>query len=181
MIVKGKMLGLMLAATMVVSLPMVVYADNVEQKPSPSAEASHQDGDWHHAKEAKMTADILNLSEDQQKQLQDIHQKQKDAMKNVFEQMKANKEALDSEIIKTAPDMSKINELQAQFKTIQAQMADNRLNSILAIKKFMTPEQFAGWMALEKEEMLMKHHGRHGFGPKDRDEKMGEGDAYAEK
>ena len=78
-------------------------------------------------------------------------------MKGVFEQIKANREAFDAEIVKATPDMNKVNEIQAQIKVLQGQMADDQLNSLLEVKKIMTPEQFAGYMALKKEKMLKKH------------------------
>ena len=148
---------------MAISVP-VVYADNGEVK---STDVGHQDGDWHHAQGERLTAQILNLSEDQQKQLKDIHQKQKDAMKSIFLQIKTNREAFEVEITKAVPDMNKINSIQTQIKDLQSQMADNHLNKLLEIKKVMSPEQFAGYMALEKEEDIMKHEGRQKFDHKD--------------
>ena len=90
--------------------------------------------------------------------MKDVHQKQKEAMKTVFEQMKTNRDAFDAEIAKATPDMAKINDIQTQFKTIQAQMIDSHLSSLLDIKKIMTPEQFAGYMALEREELMIDGH-----------------------
>ena len=166
MLVKTKIVGLMVAL-MALSAPMV-YADNGGNFAGGS-DLSHQIGDWHHGegwhrqKGHHMFAKILNLSDDQVKQLKESYKKQKEAMKNIFEQIKSNREALNTEIIKAAPDMNKVNEIQAQLKTIQSQIVDNRLNSVLAIKKVLTPEQFAGYMALEKARELMKHK-HHQFG-----------------
>jgi len=146
-----------MVALMALSAPMV-YADNG----GGDKDTWHQDGDRHQAKEEHMMAQVLNLSGTQEKQLKDIKQKQRDAKKSIFEQMKANREAFESEIVKATPDMSKINDLQTQIKTIQSQMADDHLSFILDIKKLLTPEQFAGYMALEKEEDLKKHEGHEG-------------------
>ncbi len=151
----------MMVTLMALSAPMV-YADNGGDKDS-----WKQDGDWQHAKHEHMTAKILNLSETQEKQLKDIRHKQKEAMRSTFEQMKADMVAFEAEIIKAAPDMSKVNDIQAKLKTIQSQMVDQHLSSILEIKKVLTPEQFAGYMALEREEDMMEHHGHHHPGPKD--------------
>jgi Spy/CpxP family protein refolding chaperone len=167
MLTKTKIAGLAVTL-MALSAPMV-YADNG----GGDKDSTHQDGDWHHGQKDNMTAQILNLSEDQQKQLKDSRQKRKDAMKSIFEQMKTNREAFESEIVKATPDMNKINDIQTQIKALQSQMVDNHLNSILEIKKIMTPEQFAGWMALEKEEDMMKHEGH---GHKHWGDKQEEGD-----
>jgi len=111
--------------------------------------------EWHPGKHHLM-ARVLNLTEDQQKQLKSIKQKEMGAMKSVFEQIKANREELNAEIVKATPDMNKVNNIQTQMKTLQSQMVDNHLNSILEIKKIMTPEQFIGYMALKKERKIMK-------------------------
>ncbi len=160
MLAKTKIAGLIMAL-MALSAPMV-WADS-----GVAAGPSHKEGEWHHGQKDHMMAQVLNLSEDQEKQLKDNRQKQKEAMKSIFEQMKSNRKAFDTEIVKAAPDMTKINDIQAQFKTIQSQMADNHLSSILEIKKILTPEQFAGYMALEKEEKLMRHEDNDKFGHKD--------------
>lgn len=157
---KTKITGL-IVALMALSVPFV-YADT-----GMGDKDSHQEGDWHHGKGEHMTAKILNLTDDQVKQMEALRQKRKESMKGTFEQIMSNREALNTEIIKATPDMNKINDFQNQLKAMQAQMADDHLNSILAIKKIMTPEQFIGYMALEKEEMLMKHKGHGSFGHKD--------------
>lgn len=175
MVAKTGITGLMMAL-MALSAP-VVWADTAAPDVKPAAAVTtttDQKGDWHQAKEARMMAEVLNLTEDQQNQLKDIKQKQRDARKSAFEQLKANKTAFESEIVKATPDMTKITDLQTQLKTLQSQMVDDHLNSILEIKKLMTPEQFAGYMALEKEEDLMKME-HHQFGHRDGFGKDGEG------
>jgi len=164
---KTKILGLAVAI-MALSAPMV-YAD----AGTGDKDSVHQDGDGHRPMHEHMTAKILNLSEDQEKQLKDLKQKQRDAKKTNMEQMKSNREAFEAEIIKATPDMGKINDLQSQIKTIQGQIVDAHLNNILDIKKLLTPEQFAGYMALEKEEDMMKEF-HHGFEHKDWSAKEGD-------
>jgi Spy/CpxP family protein refolding chaperone len=167
MLGKTKILGVMLVTAVVMNLPMWVYADN-----SGGDRDWHQDGRLHHGDGEQMVAKVLNLSEDQVKQLKDLHQKQRESMKSVFAQMKSNREAFNAQIIKATPDMNKVNDLQAQLKTIQSQMIDNHLNSMLEIKKILTPEQFAGYMALKKARQLMMQHGdkhKHWGNKADRD------------
>jgi Spy/CpxP family protein refolding chaperone len=171
MLAKTKIAGLAMAL-MVLSVPMV-YADNGMG----DGDSSHQAGDWLHGQQDHMMAQVLNLSDDQVKQLKDSQQKQKEAMKSLFEQMKANREAFNAEIIKATPDMNKINDVQTQIKTLQAQMVDNHLNSLLEIRKILAPEQFAGYMALKKErELIKKHMMEHDkFGHKGGFDKDGDG------
>jgi Spy/CpxP family protein refolding chaperone len=116
---------------------------------------------WNHGSSDPLLAQVLNLNDDQKKQLDGLKTKQKEDKKALLEQIKANREALMNEIVKAAPDMNKVNDLQTQLKNIQAQKADAQLNSLLEIKKLMTPEQFAGFLALEKEHHLRNHHHFH--------------------
>jgi len=166
-----KLLGILLATAVALTSPRLVWADEGE---AGDKNSSHQEGNWHHGQGEHMMFKVLNLSEDQEKLLKDNHQKQKEAMKVIFGQMKANREAFDAEIVKATPDMNQINTIQVQFKSIQSQMADNQLNTFLAIKKILTPEQFAGYMALKKERELMMHDGHNKFGHKDGFDKDGD-------
>jgi len=157
---KTNLTGLMIAAMVLSS--SIVYADNGGNF-STGSDSFKGGQECHHGKHHVM-ARVLNLTEDQQKQLKAIKQKQRETMKSTFEAIKSNREAFNAEIVKAAPDMNKINELQNQLKTIQSQMADNQLNSVLEIKKIMTPEQFAGFMTLKKEGKLMKQeHKKFGW------------------
>ncbi|MBF0511299.1 MAG: Spy/CpxP family protein refolding chaperone [Candidatus Omnitrophica bacterium] len=151
MSVKTKIAGITVAL-MALSIPLV-HADfgDDDMKSAPSGK-----GECHHGM-TQMLGDVLGLSEDQVKQIKDIDQKKQEAKKAVFEQLKSNRQAFESEIVKALPDMNKINTLQTELKAIKSQMIDNELNSTLAIKKIMTPEQFAGFMALEKAKKMMMH------------------------
>lgn len=162
---------------------MALYAPLALADNSPDAAKPMQEqGGGHHGQKDDMMAKVLNLSEDQVKQLQDLHQKERDTMKSTFEQLKAAHQAFEAEISKASPDMTKVDAAQAQIKTITGQMADNRLNSLLEVKKVLTPEQFSGYLALKKErELKMMHHhkggqfGHHGGWGKDRDGQKGPG------
>ena len=111
-------------------------------------------GGMHEQKERRIQEiyNQLNLSEDQKKQVDTNKQNQKAQKKVVFEQMKAQKEAMRQELMKPNLDMNKINSLQAELKAVHLKMMDNRLNSILEVRKILTTEQF------EKFSTLMKKH-----------------------
>ncbi len=93
----------------------------------------------------------LNLTEDQKKQLSENKKQKRENMKVLFGQMKSQKAALKQELMKPSLDMAKINEIQSQMKANMAQMADNRLNSILEVRKVLTPEQFSKFLSLMEE------------------------------
>ena len=101
----------------------------------------------------------LHLTDEQKKQLEDNKQKNREQKKVLFGQMKSARESLRQEFMKPDMDMSKVNAIHAQIKTLQAQMADDRLNSILAVRKILTPEQFKKFHELmEKHEKMERHH-----------------------
>ena len=154
---KSKFLGLILSAA-VLSLPLMAYADNDQGKDM------HKTGQWNHGPQPHLPsiAKVLNLSDDQVKQLEAIHEKDKAAMKAHFEQVRDNRNAFDAQIVLAQVDMNKINDIQTQLKTLQAQSLDDHLNSLLEIKKILTPEQFTGFMALKREREMMMHHGPKG-------------------
>ena len=172
---KLKIAGLMMVV--VVSVAPMVYADN--GMGNMGDKDGHHDGAWHHGPMDHMMAKLLNLSDDQVKQLKALHETQKDAMKAVFEQMKTSKESLNDEIIKATPDMTKVNTIVTQLKALQSQMVDAHLNDLLAVKKILSPEQFVGYMTLAKERRMKMHRHQmgmehHQFGPKGEFCKMGQ-------
>ncbi len=84
----------------------------------------------------------LNLSESQKKQLDENKLHSREKRKTLYEKMRSYKQALNQEIMKPQLDMAKIDEIQRSIKTLQAQMVDDRLESILAVRKILTAEQF---------------------------------------
>ncbi|MDE2027188.1 MAG: periplasmic heavy metal sensor [Candidatus Omnitrophica bacterium] len=154
MTAKMKMAGLAVALMGLLSFS-AAYADN-----GPMGGGNMHKG-WHHEDKGKRLGEVLNLTESQDKQLQALHEQQRTQMKAVFEQMKANRQDFEAEIAKEKPDMNKINDLQTKLKSIQAQMVDDHLNGILAVKKILTPQQFAGYMALKKERQMKMMHRMH--------------------
>ena len=90
----------------------------------------------------------LNLTDEQKKQLEDNKLKHQETRRASFEKMRSYKDALNQELMKADLDMNKINEIQSQLKALQSEMADARLNSILEVRKILTPEQFAKFISL---------------------------------
>jgi Spy/CpxP family protein refolding chaperone len=143
-ITKARIIGVLMTAVLALSVP-VVYADNGNG-------GNFRDGHWgkqcHYMK--GKSCHKLNLTDDQKKQLKDIWQKQREAMKATFEQIKANREALTNELLQTTPDVNKINDLKSKMEALGAQMLDNRINSDLEVKKILTAEQFAKYLEFQK-------------------------------
>lgn len=103
--------------------------------------------------------DQLNLTPEQKKQLEDNKAKNKEVMKAIFETIKSLRESLKAELMKPELDMNKISAIQSQIKPLQNQMTDNRLNSILEVRKIMTREQFAKFIELTAKHGTWGHKG----------------------
>ena len=133
------------------AVPAAYAADNGSTPEKPGS--SHK---WH--KKAKEIYSQLNLTDQQKKQIEANKSNDKAQAKALFENIKSNRQALKQELMKPQLDMAKINDLQSQNKTLQAQMIDNRLNSILAVRNILTPEQFSKFLSLMDERH--SHKGR---------------------
>ena len=96
----------------------------------------------------------LNLTEIQKKQLEDNKIQHRAKMKAVREQMKSYRQAFQQELMKPQLDMNKIHELHSRLKALESQMADDRLNSVLAVRSILTPQQFSEFAALMHKHKL---------------------------
>jgi len=101
--------------------------------------------------------DQLNLNDKQKQAMEANKAAHRGKVKQDFEKMKALKEEFNAELMKPKLDMGKINSLQKQFKALQAQLADDRLNSILEVRKILTPDQFSKFISLVKEHEKRYH------------------------
>src|SRR3989338_1642502 len=116
-------------------------------------------GKWRNEKQEKFYSQ-LNLTEEQKKQLADNKSKYRKKMKAQFEQKKFYRGAIKNELMKSELEMDKINNVQNQLKSLQAQMTDDRLSSILEVRKILTSEQFSKFISLmeeEKKEFKSRH------------------------
>lgn len=151
-ITKARIIGFLMTAVLALSAP-VVYADYGN---------GGNFGDGHGGRQGHYMKGKffhkLNLTDVQKKQMKDIWQKQREAKKATFEQIKANREALNKELAQPTSDMAKINALQAQLKTLVLKMADSRLNSTLEVKKVLTPEQFGKYLEFQKHKFAGRSH-----------------------
>ncbi|MBF0532066.1 MAG: periplasmic heavy metal sensor [Candidatus Omnitrophica bacterium] len=157
----SKMTGLVLSGVLVLA-PLLVYAAT----PCPMDEKGHEGkGRWEQkGSDLKKMYKDLNLTEDQQKALEANKSKNKEETKALFQSMKDKMTALKQEVEKEPLDMNKVNQIQSELKTIQAQMSDQRLESILAVRKILSGEQFKKFMDKMEEHGKMGpgKHGIHG-------------------
>jgi Spy/CpxP family protein refolding chaperone len=151
-IAKARIIGVLVIALLALSAP-VVYADNGNGGNFENGDSGHHG----HYGEGKFFHK-LNLTDDQKKQMKDIWQKQREAKKTAFAQIKADREALTNELLQTTPDVNKINDLKSKLEVLGAQMLDNRINSDLAVKKILTAEQFAEYLEFQKAKFAGRFH-----------------------
>ena len=90
----------------------------------------------------------LNLTDDQKRQLQANKQQLQAKMQMARGEMRNYKEALRTELMKPQLAMTKIYVIHGQIKALQAQMEDDKLNSILAVRNILTADQFAKFVNL---------------------------------
>jgi Spy/CpxP family protein refolding chaperone len=94
--------------------------------------------------------DQLNLTAEQKKQLEENKAKNRDNMKATFEKMRSYRDSLKDELMKPELDMNKINGIQSQIKSLQSQIVDDSLNSILDVRKILTHEQFEKFITITR-------------------------------
>ena len=138
---------LLLSSLIVLSWIVIPLAHANEGKEWKEGRFAHKGKEWREKKVEEMYAQ-LNLTEDQKKSLEENKKKNRGSKKEIFEKLRSNREALNSELMKPELDMNKVNEIQSQLKNLQSQMADERLSSILEVRKILTPEQFKKFNSL---------------------------------
>lgn len=99
----------------------------------------------------------LNATPEQRDQLKAHRQENTDKMKAVREQMKAKHAELRAEIGKPTVDMTKVESIKSALKDLNARMIDRKVESILSLKKILTPEQFQ-----KMSDKMEQHKGTHG-------------------
>ena len=103
---------------------------------------------WHTGQRIQEIYSQLNLTGDQKKQLEANKQQHLAKMESARREIKADKETLKEELMKPRLDTPKINAVHDQIKLLQNQMEDGKLNSILAVRAILTPEQFLKFVNL---------------------------------
>jgi Spy/CpxP family protein refolding chaperone len=98
----------------------------------------------------------LDLSPEQEKQIQTHRKNHRGQGKEFRENMKAKKEAIRNELQKEELNMENVYKIHNELKDLLIQKADHRLEGILAVRKILTAEQFRKFCELRKEMHPMK-------------------------
>ncbi|MEW5802537.1 MAG: Spy/CpxP family protein refolding chaperone [bacterium] len=116
------------------------------------------DGALPEKKEAWVIYQQLNLSPEQDRQLQVRRNEHRKQAEELNKRMRAKREELKQELQKQELDREKINRLHAEFKVLLGQREDHRLEKILEVRKILTPEQLTRFLEL----IGKTHHGPEG-------------------
>ena len=84
----------------------------------------------------------LNLTADQQAKLKANKEAQAEKMKALHEAMKANRAKFKEALKQPGTTKQSMEPIVAETKSLQAQMVDQKVDSILAVKGILTQEQF---------------------------------------
>ena len=126
-------------------------------KPGCTGRSNSEKGDWKgEGWENKIYKD-LKLTKEQKKLLEENRKAHREKAKASFETMKTSKAELNQALMQKDLDMNKINQIQSQIKAFQAEMVDNRLNSVLEIRKILTPEQFSQFISSTEKHEKREH------------------------
>ena len=90
----------------------------------------------------------LNLSAEQQKQLESHRKQHREQNVALYYDMKKKRDEIKSELQKPELNMNKINQLHTEFKALMGKIEDDRLNGILEVRKILKAEQFTKFMEL---------------------------------
>lgn len=94
----------------------------------------------------------LNLTEEQQKKLEENQLAQRQKMKESIAAMKEAQAKLQEALKDPNTTRATVEPILKEIKNLQAQMIDNRTDGIFAVKQILTPEQFTQF-----QELTQKH------------------------
>jgi hypothetical protein len=117
------------------------------QQPGPDAQ-----GQWRGGQRMQEVFGRLGLSQEQKKLLEANKRKYRARMEAARRQIKAARQGLKLELMKPELNVPGIMAIHERIKSIQSQMEDDKLNSILAVRQILNQEQF-----LKLLEVMRKH------------------------
>ena len=103
----------------------------------------------------------LELSQEQKEQLEAHRKAQKEEFKEVFQELKSNKDALAEELEKKNMDKDKVQQIHAKIKMLNAKKEDLRLEGIMQVREILTDEQFSEFMKLKESRKEKFKKGSH--------------------
>ena len=144
---KTKLIIIGLAVAVVFLATSTVYAQMPGQKQKPADEYRGR------------MARELSLTQEQQVKLEANRKAQRQEIDKLLTAIKEKQAKLGEELNKPGATRASIQALANEIKSLQAKLTDSRINSILAVKKILTPEQFNKFGQMtEKRQKERKGH-----------------------
>lgn len=84
----------------------------------------------------------LNLTPEQQKKMEENRKAQREKTMQLHTAMKEKQAKLQEDLQNPAVTRATLEQLVSEIKSLQAQLIDERVNGIFAVKAILTPEQF---------------------------------------
>jgi len=95
----------------------------------------------------------LNLTPEQKKKLEENRKAQGEERNRLREAVKEKHGKLQQELNRPDVTRAAVEPLVKELKSLDAQLVDNRINGIFAVKAILTPEQFAQFNQLMEKQM----------------------------
>jgi len=93
----------------------------------------------------------LGLTDEQRKLLKENKNKHRERTKSLFSQIHEKADLIRQQLQKDQLNTEEIYQTNNELKKLQAQMLDDRLESILEVRKILTPEQFKKFIVKMEE------------------------------
>ena len=105
----------------------------------------------HKGKMFDRLSEKLDLTEEQQKQMEELRKSNMEEMKQLHEEIRDKKGALQEELQKPVTDEGKIDSIVKELKDLQGKQIENRVDHFISMKEILTPEQFQKFIDLKEE------------------------------
>jgi len=117
------------------------------------------DGEGRREERKEQFAEELGLTQQQKEAMEAQKEASRAERRELYSEMKASRRALADELKKPETDRAAIDRIAADIKNVQGRITDHRIESFLATKEILTPEQFEK-MAELNENRKNKHFKR---------------------
>lgn len=95
----------------------------------------------------------LGLTQQQKESMEAQKEAARAQRRELYTRMRASRRALADELRKPGPDRAAIDRIAADIKDVQSRITDQRIESFLAVKEILTPEQFEKMTELRENKM----------------------------
>ena len=103
----------------------------------------------------------LNLTAGQQEKLQANRQLQREEIRRLKAAIRQKQTELNKSLSASGATIAAVQPLANEIKSLEAQVVDQRINGIFAVKQILTPEQFAKFQEMTEQRHKNRKRGSH--------------------